>query len=118
MEDMRALSYGIGQQYFDERDYRGAIRALLPIVEETPEDVGTRLLLARAYFHSALLKPAAEHLQEVIDRAPTESYAHLMMARTLERLSRPDEAAKHRRIAAALTGDDSLLASHSLRAQS
>jgi hypothetical protein len=36
------------------------------------------------------------------------------MARTLERLSRPDEATKHRRIAAALTGDESLLASQSL----
>lgn len=115
---MRALSYGLGQQYFDERDYRGAIRSLLPIVEETPDDVGTRLLLARAYFHSASLKPAEEHLREILDRAPTESYAHLLMARTLERLSRPEEATKHRRIAAALTGDDSLLASHSLRAQS
>jgi Tfp pilus assembly protein PilF len=118
MEDMRALSYGLGQQYFDERDYRSAIRALLPIVEETPEDVGTRLLLARAYFHSALLKPAEEHLLEVLDRAPTEYYAHLLMARTLERLSRAHEAVKHRRIAAALTGDDSLLASQSLRVQS
>lgn len=115
---MRALSYGLGQQYFDERDYRGAIRALLPIVEETPDDVGTRLLLARAYFHSALLKPAEKHLLEILDRAPTESYAHLLMARTLERLSRADEAMKHRRIAAALTGDDSLLVSRSLRAQS
>lgn len=114
MEDMRALSYGLGQQYFEERDYRSAIKALLPIVEETPDDVGTRLLLARAYFHSALLKPAEAHLVEILDRAPTESYAHLLMARTLERLSRADEATKHRRIAAALTGDESLLASQSL----
>ncbi|GAA1603324.1 tetratricopeptide repeat protein [Kribbella sancticallisti] len=118
MEDMRALSYGLGQQYFEERNYRDAIRALLPIVEETPGDVGTRLLLARAYFHSALLKPAEEHLVEILDREPTESYAHLLMARTLERQSRRDEATKHRRIAAALTGDDSLLASHGVRSQS
>jgi Tfp pilus assembly protein PilF len=118
MEDMRALSYGLGQQYFDDRNYRSAITALLPIVEQTPEDVGTRLLLARAYFHSALLKPAEEHLREVIARAPTEYYAHLMLARTLERLGRLDEATKYRRITAALTGDDSHLASGSLRAQS
>jgi len=114
MEDMRALSYGLGQQYFEERDYRGAIRALQPVVEETPEDVGTRLLLARAYYHAALLKPAEEHLLEVIEREPTEYYAHLMLARTLERQSRSEEAGKHRRIAAALTGDDDLLKSHSL----
>jgi predicted Zn-dependent protease len=112
MEDMRALSYGLGQQYFEERDYRGAIRALAPVVEETPEDVGTRLLLARAYYHAALLKPAEEHLREILDREPTESYAHLMLARTLERQSRPDEATKHRRLAAALTGDDDLLKPH------
>jgi Tfp pilus assembly protein PilF len=112
MEDMRALSYGLGQQYFDERDYRGAIRALRPVVEETPEDVGTRLLLARAYYHAALLKPAEEQLLEVIEREPTEYYAHLMLARTLERLSRADEAGKHRRIAAALTGDEDLLKPH------
>lgn len=115
MEDMRALSYGLGQQYFEEKNYRGAIRALLPVVEETPEDVGTRLLLARAYFHAALLKPAEEHLLVILDREPTESYGHLLMARTLERLSRHDEAVKHRRIAAALTGDDSLLETHTVR---
>jgi Tfp pilus assembly protein PilF len=114
MEDMRTLSYGLGQQYFEERDYRGAIRALRPVVEETPDDVGTRLLLARAYYHAALLKPAEEHLLEVIEREPTEYYAHLMLARTLERQSRPGEAVKHRRIAAALTGDDGLLKRHGL----
>ena len=91
----------------------GAIRALRPVVEETPEDVGIRLLLARAYYHAALLKPAEEQLLEVIEREPTEYYAHLMMARTLERQSRAEEAGKHRRIAAALTGDDELLKPHS-----
>ncbi|WBQ05154.1 tetratricopeptide repeat protein [Kribbella sp. CA-293567] len=114
---MRALSYGLGQQYFDDRNYRAAIQALLPIVEQTPEDVGTRLLLARAYFHSALLKPAEQHLLEIIERTPTEYYAHLLMARTLERLNRAEEATKHRRITAALTGDDSHLASQSLSAK-
>jgi hypothetical protein len=37
-----------------------------------------------------------------------------MLARTLERLSRAEEAGKHRRIAAALTGDDEHLRPHSL----
>lgn len=112
MDDLRALRYGLGQQYFDERNYRGAISELLPVVEATPEDVGTRLLLARAYFHAALLKPAEEQLLEVVEREPTEAYAHLVLARTLERQSRHDEAVKHRRIAAALTGDPDLLATH------
>ena len=96
----------------EDRDNPGANSALRPIVEETPDDVGTRLLLARAYYHAALLKPAEEHLLEVIEREPTEYYAHLMLARTLARQSGREEATKHRRIAAALTGDEELLKPH------
>ena len=64
------------------------------------------MLLARSYFHAALLGPAEEQLRAVLDRDPTESYAHLMLARTLERQQRGQEATRHRRIVAALTGDD------------
>lgn len=104
--DTRAMRYAMAQSYFDERRYREAIEHLTDIVAETPEDVGTRLLLARAYFHAALLRPAEEQLRAVLDRDPTESYAHLMLARSLERQQRGDEATRHRRIAAALTGED------------
>ncbi|MGH3360758.1 MAG: tetratricopeptide repeat protein [Nocardioidaceae bacterium] len=110
--DTRAMRYALGQRYFDAHDYRGAIRELVEVVDRSPEEVGVRLLLARAYYHAALLAPAEEHLREVLDRDPTESYAHLMLARTLERRSRHDEAVKHRRITAALTGDESHLAPH------
>lgn len=71
--------------------------------------MGVRLLLARAYFHSALLRPAEEHLREVVERDPTETYARLMLARALERQSRSQEAMAHRRILSAMTGDDNLL---------
>ncbi|UYM07446.1 tetratricopeptide repeat protein [Solicola gregarius] len=110
--DTRALRYDLAQRYFDSRDYRGAIHELTGIVEQSPEDVGVRMLLARSYFHAALLSPAETQLREVIERDPIESYAHHMLARTLERQSRHDEATKHRRIAAALTGDDELLRPH------
>lgn len=110
--DTRALRYDVAQQYFDSRDYRAAIRELVDIVAQTPEEVAPRLLLARAYFHAALLAPAERELGEVLDRDPTESYAHLLLARTLERRSRHDEAGKHRRIAAAMTGDEELLTPH------
>lgn len=113
--DTRALQYGLGEQYFEDGDYRGAIRALGEVVEQTPGDIGVRLLLARAYYHSALLAPAEYHLREVLDREPTEAYAHLMLARTLERRSQHDRAGTHRRIAAALTGDENLLDPHRAR---
>lgn len=112
--DTRALRYGLAQRYYESRDYRAAIHELSGIVEQTPEDVGSRMLLARSYYHAALLVPAERELRIVIERDPTESYAHLMLARTLERQSRRDEAITHRRIAAALTGDDGLLASAGL----
>lgn len=112
------MRYALGERYLAERDYRSAIRELSEVVEQSPEDVGVRMLLARAYYHSALLAPAEEQLRAVLDRDPTESYGHLMLARTLERSSRHDEAGKHRRIAAALTGDDTLLRPHRVAAVS
>lgn len=110
--DTRAMRYALGERYFADKDYRAAIRELADVVEQSPDEVGVRLLLARAYYHAALLAPAERHLREVLDRDPTESYARLLLARTLERRSRHAEAGKHRRIAAALTGDDTLLAPH------
>jgi predicted Zn-dependent protease len=118
MTDDRALHYGIAQLRFEARDYRGAVRSLVDVVEQTPDEVAPRLLLARSYYHAALLAPAEKQLREVIERDPTEWYAHLMLARTLERQSRADEAIRHRRIAAALTGDDSHLPSHRTMATS
>lgn len=110
--DNRAMRYAMAQMYFDERRYRDAIDHLSDIVAEAPDNVGTRMLLARSYFHAALLRPAEEQLRAVLERDPTESYAHLMLARTLERQQRGDEATRHRRIAAALTGDEEHLRPH------
>lgn len=86
---------------FEARDYIGAARLLAGLVEEAPGPTGPRLLLARAYYHSAQLRRAEEQLREVIDRDPVEHYAHLLLARTLERQGRHDEAASWKRMAAA-----------------
>ena len=63
-----------------------------------------RLLLARAYYHSAQLRRAEEQLREVIERDPVEFYAHLMLGRTLERQGRHAEAAPWLRTATAMSG--------------
>ncbi|GAB3661139.1 tetratricopeptide repeat protein [Glycomyces tarimensis] len=86
---------------FESRDYIGAAQLLAAIVEETPGPTGPRLLLARAYYHSAQLRRAEEQLRELIDRDPVEPYAHRLLARTLERQGRHDEAASWNRMAAA-----------------
>jgi predicted Zn-dependent protease len=64
--------------------------------------LAARLLLARAYFHSAQLGRAELALRELIARAPTDAYAHLMLRRTLQRQNRHAEAAGPLRIAAVM----------------
>ncbi|MDT3396864.1 tetratricopeptide repeat protein [Streptomyces sp. B1866] len=90
--------------FFEARQYAEAARLLAGVVEEFPEQVAPRLLLARAYYHSAQLRRAEEQLREVIARDPVEPYAHLMLGRTLERQGRAQDAEPWLRTAAALDG--------------
>ncbi|WP_299531743.1 tetratricopeptide repeat protein [uncultured Streptomyces sp.] len=98
------------QMFFDAKEYLTAARILGGLVSEAPEQVGPRLLLARAYYHSARLGKAETELRAVLERDPVEDYARLMLGRTLERQGRHDEAAPHLRMAAALNGDFESLA--------
>ena len=66
---------------------------------------GPRLLLARAYYHSAQLGRAETQLRVLVERDPVEHYARLMLGRTLQRQGRDDEAEPHLRLASALAGD-------------
>ncbi|WP_406406771.1 tetratricopeptide repeat protein [Streptomyces halstedii] len=91
--------------FFEAKEYLTAARILGGLVEETPEQVAPRLLLARAYYHSARLTKAEAELRAVLERDPVEHYARLMLGRTLERQGRTAEAATHLRMAAALAGD-------------
>ncbi|GAX49301.1 tetratricopeptide repeat protein [Streptomyces olivochromogenes] len=93
------------QLFFDAKDYAGAARVLGGLVDEVPEQTGPRLLLARAYYHSAQLRRAETELRTLVERDPVEHYARLMLGRTLQRQGRHDEAESHLRIASALAGD-------------
>ncbi|GAA1192267.1 tetratricopeptide repeat protein [Streptomyces hebeiensis] len=93
------------QLFFDAKEYVTAARILAGLVAEVPEQVAPRLLLARAYYHSARLTKAESELRAVIERDPVEPYAHLMLSRTLERQGRTAEAAAQSRLAAALNGE-------------
>ncbi|MFG3288284.1 tetratricopeptide repeat protein [Streptomyces sp. NPDC048179] len=93
------------QLFFDAKDYAGAARVLAGLVEEVPEQTGPRLLLARAYYHSAQLRSAEAELRTIVERDPVEHYARLMLGRTLQRQARHEEAEPHLRLASALAGD-------------
>jgi Flp pilus assembly protein TadD len=62
-------------------------------------------LLARVYFAAARLEKAAEAFGRLVESDPADVYARIGLARSLQRLSRHDEAAVHARVAAALSPD-------------
>ncbi|MCG0069231.1 MULTISPECIES: tetratricopeptide repeat protein [Streptomyces] len=104
-EETTAERWERAQLLFEAKDYIGAAELLVAVVEEAPEQTGPRLLLARAYYHSAQLRRAEEQLRQIVERDPVEHYAHLMLGRTLERQGRPDEAQPWLRMAGAFAGE-------------
>ncbi|MFG2721791.1 tetratricopeptide repeat protein [Streptomyces sp. NPDC048416] len=91
--------------FFEAKEYVTAAGILSGLVAEAPEQVAPRLLLARAYYHSAQLSKAEAELRAVLERDPVERYATLMLGRTLERQGRPEQAKPYLRVAAAMAGD-------------
>jgi Flp pilus assembly protein TadD len=95
---------------FDLKDYLGAAKTLEALLMDLAADAdgpghgmtNARLLLARAYYHSAQLGRAETAARAVLTESPTDAYAALLLARTLERASRHDEAREAMRVAAAL----------------
>ena len=66
------------------------------------DTVAVRLLLARAYYHSAQLHRAEAQARAVLAADPANAYAYLLLGRTLERQSRHAEAGGPLRMAAAM----------------
>lgn len=105
---------------FDDARYTDAARELedffTDLAAARAEDTGEHhdpvghgtaemhLLLARAYFHSAQLSRAESACRAVLVEAPDDSYAHLLLGRTLQRAGRHDEARGPLRLAE-LLGD-------------
>ncbi|WP_416972194.1 DsbA family protein [Streptomyces sp. 4F14] len=93
------------ESLLEQRDPLGALTLLQPLLGEHAEDLNVRRLAARGYFHSAQLSRAHDVLRQLVEDTPDDSYVHLMLGRTLQRMGRADEAAKHMKVAAAMTPD-------------
>lgn len=104
-EETTLRRYERAQLFFSARDYIVAAELLVSVVADVPTELAPRLLLARAYFHSAQLNKAEAELRLIVERHPTEDYAHLMLGRTLQRLNRRPEAQRWLRLAEALGAD-------------
>jgi FMN reductase len=87
---------------FDTKDFHAAATLLAALATEVPDDLAVRLLLARAYYHSAQLERAETEARAVLDADPANAYAHLLLGRTLQRMSRHAEATGPLRLAAAM----------------
>lgn len=94
--------YERAQVYFEMNDYAQAARLLEPFAVEQPRSVSVRLLLARAYYHSAQLRKAEAEFRAVTELDPVEDYAWFGLGRALERQSRHAEATPCFRMAAAM----------------
>ena len=93
------------EELFEARDYYRAAEVLEHLLadEERDSDLDqVRELLARSYYHSARLDKATVAARELVARRPDDGYATLLLARALERASRPQEAAAARRRAETL----------------
>lgn len=112
-------SYERAQAYFEDAQYLEAARELEELFievatvradAEPSEDpvrhglAEPRLLLARAYFHSAQLRRAETAVRQVIAEDPQDAYAHFLLGRTLQRAGRPDDARGPLRLAELLGG--------------
>jgi predicted Zn-dependent protease len=75
---------------------------LEPVVAAEPANEAALELLARAYFGSAQLARSENVLTRLVALAPANGWARRALARTLERQSRPEDAAVHHRVADAL----------------
>jgi hypothetical protein len=92
---------------FDHRDYYAAATVLQHLVDTHPHEAElgeARELLARSYYHAALLDRAVDAARDLLDRDPCHAYAALLLTRALQRSSRHDEAAAARRLADVLGG--------------
>jgi predicted Zn-dependent protease len=100
------FEYERSQLFADAGRPAEAARILAAILDADPGNSDVRLRLALAYFKSAQLRQAEGELRNLVDRDPSDHYAHHVLGRTLERMNRPAEALPHLRLAHAMHDDD------------
>src|SRR5437762_10080415 len=67
-----------------------------------PEKASIREALGIAYFRVRRWSEAEAEFRKLVELAPVDPFAHRALARTLDRLGRPEDAAQHHALARAL----------------
>lgn len=102
----RLAAYRAAAVLYDAGDPVGAVRELEPLLVDPVPAKSVLELAGRAFFRSAQLRRAEEAFRWLVERDPTDTYARFALGRTLERQSRPQEAATCYRIAVAMEPKD------------
>ncbi|MDH4176405.1 MAG: tetratricopeptide repeat protein [Thermoleophilia bacterium] len=64
-----------------------------------PEKASIREALGIAYFRMTRWSEAEAEFRKVLELSPVDGYAHLALARSLEKQGRAEEARRHRKLA-------------------
>lgn len=97
-----AATYDRATFLFESKEYAAAALLFAELLESEPGSHELQLLLARSYYHSAQLARAEETLKVIVERWPSDAYAHLVLARTLQRAGRAEEGRQHLLLAEAM----------------
>lgn len=96
--------YAEGRSRLEAGNARGAVEVLELAVEREPDKASLREALGRAYFAAARLRPARQEFERVVELDPSDAYAHFGLGRCFEREGSLGKAAKHLKLACALSG--------------
>jgi len=103
-DDTYAL-YTRGIELLENGDFAAATVPLGKVASREPEKSSVREALGRALFRSRRFKEAAAEFEAVVERYPTNDFAHFCLGRALDLTGRSEGARRHLAIAANLRPD-------------
>lgn len=95
--------YEQGRARLEDGKPAAAAEVLELAVEREPHKASLREALGRAYYAAARVEPARAQFQSALDLDPSDDYAHFGLGCCLERQGRLPDAAKHFKLAVALS---------------
>lgn len=97
--------YTRGVELLESGDFDAATVPLRKVASREPEKSSVREALGRALFRARRFGEAATEFEAVVERYPTNDFAHFCLGRALDLSGRPDRARRHLAIAANLRPD-------------
>jgi Flp pilus assembly protein TadD len=99
--------YTKGLDLLERGDFAAATVPLRKVAAREPEKSSVREALGRALFRSRRFREAATEFEAVVERYPTNDFAHFCLGRSLDLSGSSERARRHFAIAANLRPDRS-----------